>query len=583
MVPGTAPKDEVYDRYSRLAGELEPATAAEQPVRYRKLANSRPVRDSLTAMLVVIAGAAFFAFLLHSLSGELFGGRSDFVTSASTWVMIGAILIIEGFRQVNMSTLSLATWLARDPVPVQPRPGMRVAFLTSIVPSKEPVEMVVPTLEAALRIRHDGPFDVWILDEGDDDEVRAVCARLGVRHFSRKGVERYNQPAGRFKAKTKHGNYNAWVDAEGAGYDVFVSVDPDHRPHPSFCERLLGYFRDPDVAFVVGPQVYGNCDNIVTKSAESGQYLFHSLIQRMGNRFSCAMLVGTNNAVRIDALNAIGGLRDSITEDMATSLMFHRKSNPATGRRWKSVYTPDVLAVGEGPSCWTDFFSQQHRWSRGTFEVLTGDFWTAMRRLSWGARLHYGLITTYYPSAALSWVLGLVNCSIYLLLGTNAVKVDPHVWMMVYADLALMQTWLYKSNRRHNISPHEKQGTYGLAGMWISLLSAPVYASALKDTLLRSSASFVVTPKGASGSADRVLTFRRHLQWLVVIGAAFIASIALGHDQTGMRVWAVTLIALCLMPLGTWLGQRALQHLKTNRAALRRFDLPESTSEMEHA
>ena len=86
-------------------------------------------------------------------------------------------------------------------------------------------------------------------------------------------------------------------------------------------------------------------------------------------------------------------------------------------------------------------------------------------------------------------MLGLVNCSIYLLLGTNAVKVDPHVWMMVYADLALMQTWLYKSNRRHNISPHEKQGTYGLAGMWISLLSAPVYASALKDTLLRSSAA----------------------------------------------------------------------------------------------
>jgi hypothetical protein len=69
----------------------------------------------------------------------------------------------------------------------------------------------------------------------------------------------------------------------------------------------------------------------------------------------------------------------------------------------------------------------------------------------------------------------------------------------------------------------------------------------------------------------------------VVIGAAFIASIALGHDQTGMRVWAVTLIALCLMPLGTWLGQRSLHHLKTNRAALRRFDLPESTSEMEHA
>ena len=31
------------------------------------------------------------------------------------------------------------------------------------------------------------------------------------------------------------------------------------------------------------------------------------------------------------------------------------------------VYTPDVLAVGEGPASWTDFFSQQTRWSRGTY------------------------------------------------------------------------------------------------------------------------------------------------------------------------------------------------------------------------
>ena len=61
------------------------------------------------------------------------------------------------------------------------------------------------------------------------------------------------------------------------------------------------------------------------------------------------MLVGTNNAVRIDALLAVGGLSDSVTEDMATSLVIHSTRNPATSRRWRSVYTPDVLAIGEGP------------------------------------------------------------------------------------------------------------------------------------------------------------------------------------------------------------------------------------------
>ena len=35
-------------------------------------------------------------------------------------------------------------------------------------------------------------------------------------------------------------------------------MDPDHVPQPYFLTRTIGYFRDPDVAFVVAPQVYGN-------------------------------------------------------------------------------------------------------------------------------------------------------------------------------------------------------------------------------------------------------------------------------------------------------------------------------------
>ena len=150
-------------------------------------------------------------------------------------------------------------------------------------------------------------------------------------------------------------------------------VDTDHVPLPIMAERLLGYFRDPDVAFVVGPQFYGNQDNRITRWAESAQYLFHSVIQRAGNRRRCAMLVGTNAAVRTTAMKQ--GYVASITEDMATSLTIHATSNPATGRRWRSVYTPDLIAVGEGPSSWTEFFGQQTRWSAGTFDAMLRQVW----------------------------------------------------------------------------------------------------------------------------------------------------------------------------------------------------------------
>ncbi|PIM65858.1 glycosyl transferase, partial [Streptomyces sp. JV178] len=137
------------------------------------------------------------------------------------------------------------------------------AFLTSFVPGKDPLEMVTKTLEAAVRLRHRGLLHVWLLDEGDDPEVKAVCARLGVHHFSRKGIAKWNQPKGPHRAKTKHGNYNAWLDAHGDDHDYFSSVDTDHVPLPNSLERMLGFFLDPDIGFVFVPQVYGNYDNFV--------------------------------------------------------------------------------------------------------------------------------------------------------------------------------------------------------------------------------------------------------------------------------------------------------------------------------
>jgi glycosyl transferase family 2 len=197
-------------------------------------------------------------------------------------VMLVSIGLIELFRTMNILSNAHATLVARDPVPVVPEPGTKVAFLTSFVPGKEPLEMVTKTLEAAVRLRHRGLMHVWLLDEGDDPDVKAVCARLGVHHFSRKGIPHWNQAKGAHRARTKHGNYNAWLQAHGSDYDFFASVDTDHVPLPNYLERMLGYFRDPDVGFVIGPQVYGNYDTFVTKAAESQQFLFHALIQRAG-------------------------------------------------------------------------------------------------------------------------------------------------------------------------------------------------------------------------------------------------------------------------------------------------------------
>ena len=544
-----------YEHYSRLAGPLtRPDPATPYRVRYRSLLADEPhrIRAALLLGAAPLVSLGLLVWLIQPAHWTEREGTSPTMAVLDV-IMLVSIGLIELFRTMNVASNAHATLVARDPVPVVPETGTKVAFITTFVPGKEPIEMVTKTLQAAVRVRHRGELDVWLLDEGDDLEVKEICARLGVRHFSRKGVEKWNQAKGPYRAKTKHGNYNAWLDAHGDAYDFFASVDTDHVPLPNYLERMLGYFRDPDIAFVVGPQVYGNYDAAVTKAAESQQFLFHALIQRAGNAYRAPMFVGTNNAVRISAIKGIGGLYDSITEDMATGFELHRHRNPATGRKWGSVYTPDVLAVGEGPNAWTDFFTQQLRWSRGTYETILKQFWKAPFSLPMGKLFNYTLMVIFYPMSALNWILAGISCALFLGFGASGIQIDPAIWMMLYGNASALQIGLYVWNRRHNVSPHEPEGSGGVAGMVMSAMSAPIYARSLMDAVLRRKSRFVVTPKGDSSSPDTLFgTFRIHLFFLVVFGGSLASSFYFGHSHPAMTVWASLALAITAAPIIAW-------------------------------
>ncbi|MFF9405837.1 glycosyltransferase family 2 protein [Streptomyces anandii] len=545
-----------YEHYSRLAGPLtRPDPDRPYRVRYRSLVAQEPRRGRVALMLAAapLLSLVLLAWLMRPAHWTERDHPAHGFLPALDVVMLVSIGLIEFFRCLNVLSNAHATLVARDPVPVVPETGTKVAFLTTYVPGKEPLEMVTRTLEAAVRLRHRGLLHVWLLDEGDDEGVKAVCARLGVHHFTRKGVARWNRPAGPHRARTKHGNYNAWLQAHGDAYDFFASVDTDHVPLPNYLERMLGYFRDPDVGFVVGPQVYGNYDTFVTKAAESQQFLFHALVQRAGNRYGAPMFVGTSNAVRIRAIRQIGGLYDSITEDMATGFEMHRAKNPATGRRWRSVYTPDVLAVGEGPAAWTDFFTQQLRWSRGTYETILKQYWKGFGSLPPGRLLNYTMMIIFYPMSALNWILAALSCALFLGLGASGVNIDPTVWLMLYGNASALQIGLYVWNRRHNVSPHEPEGSGGVAGMVMSALSAPIYARSLMDAVLRRRSRFVVTPKGESASPDTLFgTFRVHWFFVVVFGGSITAGLLLGHAHPAMLVWASLALLITASPILAW-------------------------------
>ena len=163
------------------------------------------------------------------------------------------------------------------------------------------------------------------------------------------------------------------------------------------------------------------------------------------------------------------------------------------------------------------------------------------------------MMIIFYPMSALNWILAALSCALFLGLGASGVNIDPTVWLMLYGNASALQIGLYIWNRRHNVSPHEPEGSGGVAGMVMSALSAPIYARSLMDAVLRRKSKFVVTPKGDSASPDTLFgTFRIHLFFILVFGGSIAAGVTLGHSHPAMIVWATFALLITASPIFAW-------------------------------
>src|SRR5512132_77564 len=91
-----------YARFSQLSGEVtDPPADAPSRIRYRRLADTRPLRSILGALTVIATQMALFVWILLPRHWPLVG--EDLVLCVSTLVMLCSIYAIEAFRLVNVS------------------------------------------------------------------------------------------------------------------------------------------------------------------------------------------------------------------------------------------------------------------------------------------------------------------------------------------------------------------------------------------------------------------------------------------------------------------------------------------------
>jgi len=386
--------------------------------------------------------------------------------------------------------IKMASWVTllsmSTPKPVKPMKGLKVAFVTCFVPGNEPVSLLKTTLKAMTEVEY--PHDSWVLDEGDDDEVKALCKELGVNYFTRKGIKKYNASTGSFRARTKAGNLNSWRDQHEKNYDIVAQIDMDHVPEKDYFNKTLGYFKDPTVGFVGMPQIYQNLKNWVAKGAAQQTYFFYGPILKGLFGSDIPFLIGTSHVYRVDAMREINGYTTVIAEDHITGLYMH-------GMGWKSVYVPEILARGNGPTSWASFFNQQMRWSYGMYEILFYHALHLLPKLPLLQRVNYFLLQLYYFTGVATFV-GSLLLMLYFVTGLTPANVPLEDWLLYAGPSIIISFILQWFMLRFHIDP-KNEPKVTLAGILVGIGSSMVFAKAFITFIAGRRHQYLVTPKDA--------------------------------------------------------------------------------------
>ncbi|KAI1073555.1 nucleotide-diphospho-sugar transferase [Whalleya microplaca] len=251
----------------------------------------------------------------------------------------------------------------------------------------EPLEILDNTWEHIIRL--DWPehkLQIWVLDDGAQDSVKALAERFGFNYMVRDDRPRLK----------KAGNLR-WAFQRTSG-DFFTIFDADFCPRPDFLRELVvEHLDEPKSSIVQSPQFFRVTDNQTWTEQGAGatQELFYRVVQVNRDRWGASICVGSNAMYRREALVEVGGTADiGFSEDVHTGF-------GSVDRGWKVKYVPLCLATGVCPPTPRSFFSQQMRWARGSTTLLTNPhFWKSS--LTVMQKICYLCGFFYYSAVSLS-------------------------------------------------------------------------------------------------------------------------------------------------------------------------------------
>ncbi len=283
-----------------------------------------------------------------------------------TWWVSVPFFICECVGSLLFVFFAINVWYPRYHRPEGVESEQPLSIDVFILTCGEPLEVLAETVKAAVKIQYPAKT-IFVLDDGADPKVKQLAADLKVKYLARET-----------HADAKAGNLNFGL-ARSEG-DLILTLDADQVPQPEILERLIGYFRIPQIAFVQSKQnfvvppgdPFGNTDKVFYNVMQSGKDWDNAA-------FSC----GSGVVYRRKALEEIGGFSTwNLVEDVHTSMLLHQ-------RGWRSVYHNYPLSTGTAPTDIWGVYRQRGQWAVDSLRLMFWDNPFFRRGLSLKQKLQY--------------------------------------------------------------------------------------------------------------------------------------------------------------------------------------------------
>lgn len=432
---------------------------------------------------------------------------------------------------VKMAFGAFGSWFAR-PFDYEKHSCDRIAF-AHYVPSVdiflpncgEPLEVIANQFKNVKEIDYPN-YQVWVLDDKGDDEVRILTELHGFNYLSRPNK-------GELK---KAGNLRyAFAQTEG---ELILVLDADFVPRADMLnETVFRFAQNEKLAILQTPQYFGNGGNQAGQSnSQLGlgffQEIFYRLVQNFRDRIGAAICCGSCAIFRRSALAPHGGgapVKQS--EDVHTGWMLLSDG-------WEIEYLPLCLSSGLSPETVRSTFNQHYRWCSGSYSLTcSSDFWSKPN-ISFVIKLCYFSAFFFYSTSA----LGILFHAIPVYMGLWTAPTLHHATIVRVGvpsiALVIMCQAMWSKSR------------WGLFVILTGTATAYTYLVALIDVLFGNIAPWV--PSGANTSNGR---FERFVWLLSIVPMALLGgAIAIViYRHVGYGRAAMPLTWLSLQVFASWL------------------------------